>query len=120
MFSKTRATQLTLCLALVLTLGVAPQALAGPNLGGDIGELFADLWHRAVSWVGGHGDAFGSPADLDVKPLDQSGVGPGVSPSSSASSGDGGGLRTVPPAGHDSPEDEDPVEEYGPYIIPNG
>lgn len=106
MFSKTKAKHFALGLMLTLALAVAPQALAGPTFGGDVGGtvvgFFADLWQSVLSFVGDD---------------DSENFGPLATPNASES-GDDLGPMVIPNGDHCS--QKDPGQELGPMQIPNG
>ena len=103
MFSKTKAKSFALGLALVLALTAAPQALAGPSLGGDLGSavygFIAQIWQSLSSVVG---------------PQEEADFGPLVGPNGLSRAETSGPM--VIPNGVSSEADE----KSGPGQIPNG
>lgn len=123
MFSKTNAKHFALGLALALALVAAPQTLAGPTFGGDVGStlvgFFANVWQSVVSLVGADDDAnFGPWVGPNGEPVDEPGFGPVAAPNGVVSGDpqDETGAGVIP-NGLDGDESGD---EYGPYLIPNG
>ena len=108
MFSKTKAKHFALGLALALALAAAPQALAGPAFGSDLGDtfagFFADVWQSVVSLVGANDDAnFGPLVGPNGEPLVEPNFGPVATPNGSEAGGD-----------------SEPADEIGPWLIPDG
>lgn len=122
MFSKTIAKSLALGLALVVALAAAPQVLAGPALGDDLGgEVYGfltDVWRSLARVIGAQDGVRPEPT---VVPDRGEAERPSLLAVSDGRASDTQGEldATAQPHGLGG-ESEPPEDEFGPGVIPNG